>query len=284
MRTASKNSSAERRAGATYNADNEMTERNSQTYAYDANGNLTSAAGSEYTWNARNQLTAITGSITSSFGYDPFGRRISKTLAGTNTKTLYDGPNAVQETQGTSTSNLMTGLGTDETYARTTSGGTETLLTDALNSTLALAGSTGTVQTSYTYDPFGVTTQEGTASGNTFQYAGREYDGHNLYNNRDRYYNPNITRFLSQDPLGQEANGPNLYPYTLDSPTNAIDAYGTVALTAGPVGHGLGSPGSGPGDPDLRVWVRAAGARQDQVLTIEQRAWATGNEHRKNCR
>jgi RHS repeat-associated protein len=215
--------------GATYNADNEMTERNSAAYGYDANGNLTSGAGSEYTYNARNQLTAITGTISASFEYDPFGRRIKKTLAGTTTKDLYDGPNAVQETQGTAVANLLTGLGTDETYARTTSTATETLLTEGLNSTIALTGSTGTVGTTYTYDPFGSTTQEGTASANTFQFTGREYDGHAIYNNRARYYNPTLDRFLSQDPLGQEANGPNVYLYTLDSPTDVTDRLGTTS-------------------------------------------------------
>jgi RHS repeat-associated protein len=244
---------------ASYNADNELTERNSQAYGYDAAGNMTSTGGSEYTYNARNQLSAITGTISASFGYDPFGRRISKTLAGTNTKDLYDGPNVVQETQGTAVTNLLTGLGTDETYARTTSTATETLLTEALNSTVALTGGTGTVATSYTYDPFGTTTQEGTASANPFQYTGREDDGHGLYSNRARVYSPTIGRFLTEDPLGQEANGPNLYLYTLDSPTNAIDPYGTrLSLLEpigpvgpggpGPVGPGPG-PGPGPGGP-----------------------------------
>jgi hypothetical protein len=66
---------------------------------------------------------------------------------------LFDGPKAVQETQGSATANLLTGLAIDKTYARITSKGTESLLTDALGSTIALAGESGKVETTYTYDP-----------------------------------------------------------------------------------------------------------------------------------
>ncbi len=222
---------------ATYNADNEQTERGSTKLSYDADGNLTSDGTSEYKWNARNQLTEITGGTKASFEYDPFGRRVSKTLAGTTTKVLYDGANAVQETKGSATANLFTGLSTDKTYARTTSTATESLLTEALGSTIALAGSTGKAETTYTYDPFGNTTHEGSTSENPFQYAGREYDGVGHYYNRARYYSPVATRFISQDPLGEEANGPNVYLYAGDAPTNGTD----------PSGTNLRFPGPGPG-------------------------------------
>jgi RHS repeat-associated protein len=237
-------------SSATYNADNEQTERNSTKLSYDANGNLTSDGTNEYKWNARNQLAEITGGTKATFEYDPFGRRISKTIGGTTTKTLYDGANAVQETKGSATANLLTGLSTDKTFARTTSTATESFLTDALGSTIALAGSTAKVETTYTYDPFGNTTKEGTASENPFQYAGRENDGDGLYYNRARYYSPVSTRFISQDPLGQEANEPsgNVYLYAGDSPTNATDPYGTNLGTPSPgPGPGSGEAGGGGG-------------------------------------
>ncbi len=214
-------------SSATYNADNEQAERGSKKFTYDANGNLTSDGTSEYKWNARNQLTNITGTIKATYGYDPFGRRTTRTLGSTTTELLYDGPNVVQEIQGgKATANLLTGLLPDKVFARTTSKTTENLLTDQLGSTIGLADSTGSVETSYTYDPFGTTTKEGTASENTTQYAGQENDGNNIYYDRARYYNPAAARFISQDPLGQ-AEGPNLYEYTGDNPMNATDPLGT---------------------------------------------------------
>ena len=59
---------------------------------------------------------------------------------------------------------------------------------------------------------------------------------------------------MSQDPFGQEANGPNTYLYTADDPTNAVDLYGTT-LTAPTSGPGAprssasGGEGNGPGGP-----------------------------------
>jgi RHS repeat-associated protein len=213
---------------AVYNADNQMTERNGKKLTYDADGNLTSDGSLEYNWNARDQLAEITGASTASFAYDPFDRRVTKTLAGTTTKVLYDGPNTVQETHGTSIANLLTGLNADVPLARTTSTGTESYLTDVLGSTIALGGSTGKAETSYTYDAFGRTTNEGAASENTLQYDARENDGNGLYYNRARYLSPTNARFISPDPEGQAANGPNLYVYATNSPTSGTDPFGTT--------------------------------------------------------
>jgi len=258
---------------ATYNADNEQTKingtkLNTTKLSYDLNGNLTQTSTSQYKWDARNELTAITGAGGATFVYDPFGRRITKTLAGTTTKDLFDGPNVVQEIIGSTTADLITGLGPDETLARIVGKASESYLTDALGSTIGLANSTATVQTKYAYDPFGTTKLTGTASENPYQFAGREYDGNGLYFDRARYYSPTNTRFTGQDPLGQTANGPNLYLYTEDSPMNATDPYGTQASlgnlpgpgtpaipglsgpgsSAGPSGSGgPGGPGGGPG-------------------------------------
>jgi YD repeat-containing protein len=82
-------------SSAKYNADNEQTERGSKKFGYDANGNLASDGTSEYKWNARNQLTNITGTIKATYGYDPYGRRTTRTLGSTTTELLYDGPNVV---------------------------------------------------------------------------------------------------------------------------------------------------------------------------------------------
>ncbi len=185
-----------------------------------------------------------------------FGRRTTRTLSGTTTELLYDGPNVVQEIQGgTATANLLTGLGVNNVFARTTSKTSENLLTDQLGSTIALAGSTGSVETTYTYDPFGTTAHEGTASENTTQYTGQENDGNGLYYDRARYYSPAAARFISQDPLGEAGSGPNLYLYISDSPTNATDPYGTswygTCNTQTHKGKGLSGPGDWPGEGSI---------------------------------
>ncbi len=210
-----------------YNADNELTEREGKKLTYDNDGNLTADATNEYKWDDRGQLESISGGTTASFGYDPFGRRSSKTLGGTTTKLLDDGPNVVQESVGgTATGNLITGLGADQIFSRKTSAGTDSYLTNSQKSTIALANSEGKVKTTYTYDPFGTTTTEGTASTNPYQYTGRENDSDGLQYNRARYYNPTNARFISQDPTGFTGSGANLYQYTLGDPLDYTDPTG----------------------------------------------------------
>ena len=164
----------------------------------------------------------------------------------------------VQEIQkGLLSANYLTGLVPDNEYARTTSKTTENLShRPARQYHRASPVTTGSIETTYTYGPFGTTTREGTASENPIQYTGEEDEGNGLYYYRARYYSPTAARFLSQDPTGQEGSGPNLYLYTDDGPTNATDPYGTSIKPPSPTppggeggegGEG-GSEGAGAGE------------------------------------
>src|SRR5262249_48335953 len=156
-----------------------------------------------FTWNARNQVATLNGTV---LQYDASGRRI-KNAAGKSL--LFDGANTTQELSGsTVTANVWTG-GIDELFQRADNNGTVVPLTDALGSTIALVDSTGNIQTTYAYDPFGNTTVAGTANGNPSQYTGRENEGSGLYFYRARYYSPLLGRFINEDPIGF-AGGLNL--------------------------------------------------------------------------
>ena len=186
-------------SSTTYNAANQVTDWDGDTLTYDDNGSLTGDGTNSYTWDARNRMTSMTGA---SFVYDPLGRRVSKTISSTTTSYLYDGVNPVQELAVTTpTANLLTGMGTDEFISRTDAAGTRILLPGPLGSTVALTDNSGTVQTEYTYEPFGGTTATGSNNTNPFQYTRRENDLTGLYYYRARYYSPVIGRFLSEDPL-----------------------------------------------------------------------------------
>jgi RHS repeat-associated protein len=211
-------------SSATYDAANELTAWAGSTISYDANGNMTNDGTNTYTWNARNQLASM-NSGANSFVYDGYGRRMTKTISSAATSFLYDGVNPVQELLGTTpTANLLTG-GLDEYFTRTDTGGTANFLTDALGSTLALTNGSGTVQTQYSFDPFGGTASSGSSTTNSFAYTGREDDGTSLYFLRARYYNPTLGRFISEDPLGLGA-GLNMYSYADNSPLFWVDPLG----------------------------------------------------------
>jgi RHS repeat-associated protein len=218
---------------ATYNANNQQTVFGTTTETYDLNGNLSTTADAgvttTYTWNARNQLTGISRTgLTASFTYDSFGRRTVKTVNGTATDFVYDGLNPVQEKTGaTVNANLLTGLGIDEFFTRTDSVGVRSLLPDALGSTIALGDNTGTIQTQYTYEPFGITTQTGAASTSSYKYTGREDDGSGLSYYRARYYQPRLQRFISEDPIGY-GGGTNFYAYVMNNPMKLVDPLGLI--------------------------------------------------------
>jgi RHS repeat-associated protein len=230
-----------------YNNANQLVNREGVTLEYDGEGNLLSDGSREYTWDSRGQLASIGGSTTAAFAYDPFGRRISKTLGGTTTNLLHDGPNVVRESvEAELTAGLITGLKPDQIFARTTGEGTSSYLTDRLGSTVALADEAGEVSTSYSYDPFGVPTSSGVPSDNPYQFTGREDDGTGLQYNRARYYSPLQGRFISQDPAGFEGSGSNLYWYANSDPVDYVDPTGEYTEPGGfsSVG-GPSSEGSG---------------------------------------
>ena len=124
------------------------------------------------------------------------------------------------------TANLITGLGIDEFFQRTDGVGARALLPDALGSTVALGDSTGTLQTQYTYEPFGYATQTGLASTNSYRYTGREDDGSGLDYYRARYYHPRLQRFISEDPIGFVGGDPNFYAYVSNNPGRWVDPTG----------------------------------------------------------
>lgn len=133
---------------ATYNLDNQLTNWGGGAPSYNLNGNLVTYSGSTYGWDVRDRLTSV-GSV--SFAYDAFNRRKSVTSGGTTTSYLYDRVNPVQEIVSASpTANLLTGLGIDQIFTRTTSAGTFDFLGDALGSTVALTSSSQRSQRQHT--------------------------------------------------------------------------------------------------------------------------------------
>jgi len=228
-----------------YNANNQQSMFGTNTLTYDLNGNLATVTDAgvttTYTWNSRNQLSGISNpGFAASFTYDSFGRRTGKTIQGTTTNFVYDGLNPVQEKAGaTVTANLLLGLGLDEFFTRTDGAGSRVLLTDALGSTIGLGDGAGTLQTQYTYEPFGYASQTGQANGNSYKYTGREDDGSGLYYYRARYYHPRLQRFISEDPIGFGGGDVNLYGYVGNRPTRFVDSKGLVWESRGTDYHGV---------------------------------------------
>lgn len=215
---------------ATFDLNDRKTSFNGQALSYDANGNLTSDGTNTYSWNARNQLTQISQGSNAqlSFSYDALGRRINKTIQGTATQFLYDGNNAVQETQGSTVNPILVGLGIDERFARNDVMGRTYLLADQINSTIALTDSNGALKHQYSYDPYGNVTSNDTTTGftNPYQFTGREADAPGLYYYRARYYSPVMASFISEDPATFDGGQLSFYAYVDADPLDNNDPIG----------------------------------------------------------
>ncbi|MFD8236229.1 polymorphic toxin type 43 domain-containing protein, partial [Streptomyces sp. NPDC059696] len=223
-------------SGTQFGEDNRITTYGGRTFTYDDVGQLKNDGLRTYTWNARGELTGLVKAGTaSSFGYDPLGGRISKTNGTATSRYLTDGTNPLveQNASGTTTASVATS-GLDEFLTRTEGGKTQVYLTDALGTVVGLANTDGTIATTYAYDPNGTPTATGpgTTASNPYTFTGREDDGTGLLYYRNRYYDPQTGRFISQDPIGH-AGGTNLYQYALSSPTTYTDPTGNNPLIAG---------------------------------------------------
>ena len=204
-------------------------------YVYDYNGNtLTKVVGSNttsYAWDYENRLTSVTlpgSGGTVSFAYDPFGRRIEKISPTTTSIFAYDGDNLIEATNssGTAVARYSDGLNIDEPLAMLRSSTTSYYDADGLGSITSLSSSAGSLAQTYGYDSFGKQTSSSGSLTNPFQYTARESDPETgLYYYRARYYDQNVGRFLSQDPIGFYP-GVNFYAYVDNSPISLLDPLG----------------------------------------------------------
>lgn len=123
---------------------------------------------------------------------------------------------------------MLGGLGLDDNYARISSSGTTSFLSDGLGSTRSLLDPSGAATAAYSYTPFGETARTG-SDDTPFQFTGRENDGASgLYYYRARYYSPRLSRFIQSDPIGLDG-GINTYAYVEGNPLSYTDETGEFA-------------------------------------------------------
>jgi RHS repeat-associated protein len=217
-----------------YDAQNRLVTSGGAGIDYDADGNMLDDGTRTYEWDELGRLTSITtGTTSTGFGYSPTGERSSRDDGADRTEFLDVGPNPAVEldANGQVNAELLSG-GMDQWFSRTHAGGTDAVLTDLLGSPVALGSADGTLAAEYAYDPFGATAVTGDAHGADLGFTGRQDDGTGLNYHRARYYNPELGRFISEDPIGF-AGGSNLYAYAANAPTTYTDPTGNNPLLVG---------------------------------------------------
>ncbi|MEA3306710.1 MAG: RHS repeat-associated core domain-containing protein [Elusimicrobiota bacterium] len=204
---------------------------------------------------------------TISFSYDALGRRISKSVSSplspkpSTLSFIYDNDNIIAILDGNNNlvATFVHGPNTDEPLIMSnhhpeggcdTSGadtsndscGVDSITnyfyhSDALGSVNFITDEKGKIIESYKYKVYGKPTIKDSKNetlsassiGNPFLFTSREYESETgLYYYRARYYNPDIGRFLQEDPISFSGGNTNLYVYVSNNPINLRDPKGLL--------------------------------------------------------
>jgi len=160
------------------------------------------------------------------YRYDAEGMRVKKVdTDGTEIKYLMDGLGVLCEYEegGGVLREYVAGVGMKE------NGNTYYYIMDRLENVRYVLDESGAIVKSYLYSPFGQIHIESGSLNQPYQYVG----GEGYYTEQDinlqllgqRWYDAEVGRFISRDPIGEEG-GLNLYVYVGNSPIAKKDPFG----------------------------------------------------------
>ena len=253
------------RPGPDIVAGNRLMIQGDHHYDYDAFGNLIRERRgkghqlvTEYRYDCQHRLIGIKkpNGQTASYRYDPFGRRISKTVDGVTTEFFWQGDKLIAEHQADRHCSylyepdsfrplaLLEGFGPKETKAYH-------YQLDHLGTPQELTDANGEIVWSAHYRSYGeISRLDINKIDNSLRFQGQYFDPESgLHYNRHRYYNPDIGRYLTPDPV-KLAGGINTYQY-VPNPTGWVDPLG---LNRCP-GEGGCKPTSGPPESSAQASI-----------------------------
>ena len=266
-----------------YAAGGRVERSNDVTYMWDEAGRLTARRSDgglveRYHWKPSGLLgKVVRGDLEIAFDYDPLARRIKKRVARveggvrrlvSETRFLYDGAELVREIERRAgeegdpvvveRSYVYDEEDQSPLVQRTDGEGGNALqfiLADLTSAPRALVGPDGALKRRIERDAWGKLMNPGDAQGSDVPrlgFEGQYYDAETgLWSNRFRYYDAEIGRYISPDPLGVREEL-NAYRYAFNAPTYAVDPDGLMPFAIIRDKHGRmvttgASAGSGGG-------------------------------------
>ncbi|WP_177327408.1 RHS repeat-associated core domain-containing protein, partial [Pseudomonas sp. BRG-100] len=234
------------RPGPDIVAGNRLMIQGDRHYDYDAFGNLIRERRgkghqlvTEYRYDCQHRLISITkpNGETASYRYDPFGRRVSKTVDDITTEFFWQGDKLIAEHHADCHHSyiyepnsfrplaLLEGYGPQATTPYN-------YQLDHLGTPQELTSPEGEIVWSAHYRAYGQIARFDVGKiENPLRFQGQYFDQESgLHYNRHRYYNPDIGRYLTPDPV-KLAGGINGYQY-VPNPTGWVDPLG-LACTRG---------------------------------------------------
>lgn len=202
-------------------------------YAVNNDGNLTNGDSETYVYDIDDQLTnRNTGEGEINYTYDPYGNRISRVDENFNKVYEWDilNQNIIQQTDenGNNIRNYIYGLGLEARFLNN-----ELIVyyhADTRGNIVYVTDEDGVRIQDYRYDDFGRPQRVNPGpnpDNNEFTFLGKygiiEDDREkSLYYIRARYYDADLGRFLTEDPIWNE----NLYSYSNNNPISYLDTNG----------------------------------------------------------
>lgn len=226
-----------------YDQANRLLTVGSTSYEYDDNGSLTKKVNgiaiSDFAYDMASRLSEIkSADKTVQYLYDGLGNRIARIENGQRTNYILDLNSrmtqvlAETDADGNINKYHVYGLGLIETILP--GGETQVYHFNSRGNTAAISNAAGQIVQKYAYDDFGTVNNQWGSIESSFKFLGRfgvMADGE-LYHIRARYYDPEIGRFITQDPLTGNQRDPqtlNRYVYALNNPIRFVDISGFSA-------------------------------------------------------
>lgn len=213
----------------TYNAPkNRLLTAGSENFTYDNEGQLATGHGVGYAFDYEHRLTGV-GNV-AQYRYDGIGNRLEATRNNVTTRYIYDlHGNLIAEADGANTiaRYYIHGLGLLSLV--TPAGATYCYHFNQIGSTVALTDMNQAMANQYAYTPFGEIANQTETIVQPFTFVGQMgvmAEPNGFYYMRARYYDPEVRRFISEDPIGFEGGDLNLYVYAGNNPAMFADPSG----------------------------------------------------------
>jgi RHS repeat-associated protein len=221
-----------------YDEDGRLVQAGEVRFKYDAAGNLIEKIeGSkriEYQYDMENRLIQVSEKDnTVRYFYNGDGHRVAQEVDGKRTEYFYHSLSGIPQViaqdgnNGNRSHPILIG---SHVSAMITEGRTLYFLEDHLGSTRFAVTQTGDVIAEYDYSEFGLPQLKKGVDEAPFLFTGEQWDRQTgLIYLRARYYDPEIGRFLSQDPHPGSMLNPqsfNRYAYVENDPINRVDPLG----------------------------------------------------------
>ncbi|UIN52871.1 RHS repeat-associated core domain-containing protein [Pseudomonas kribbensis] len=262
------------RPGPTQIKGNRLLMQGDRHYDYDAFGNLirerrgrAQQLVTEYRYDSQHRLIGLTrpDGTSATYQYDAFGRRIRKTVDGQTTEFFWQGDHLIAESSEQQHRSFIYEPGTFRPLAMLDGKGPKRACPfyyqlDHLGTPQELTDYSGDIVWSAKYSAYGKVTSLELATedylNQPLRFQGQYFDDESgLHYNRHRYYDPEVGRYLTPDPV-KLAGGLNQYRY-VPNPTGWVDPLGLTSncpppnRPGCPVPDGVGGSVVDKGEPQL---------------------------------